>query len=86
MKKAVVIICAILGMIVGVAVGESLKGIHALSWLSIGGAFGLQNPVTVDLSFIQFTIGFWCKVSICGVIFLILFAFLSKKILDWLRI
>ena len=86
MKKAVVIICAILGMIVGVAVGESLKGIHALSWLSIGGAFGLQNPVTVDLSFIQFTVGFWCKVSICGVIFLILFAFLSKKILDWLRI
>lgn len=86
MKKVVVIICAILGMIVGVAVGESLKGVHALSWLSIGGAFGLQNPVTIDLSFIQFTIGFWCKVSICGVIFLILFAFLSKKILDWLRI
>ncbi|MBQ9012185.1 MAG: DUF4321 domain-containing protein [Bacilli bacterium] len=86
MKKAIVIICAILGMIVGVAVGESLKGVHALSWLSIGGAFGLQNPVTIDLSFIQFTIGFWCKVSICGVIFLILFAFLSKKILDWLRI
>ena len=86
MKKVVVIICAILGMIVGVAVGESLKGVHALSWLSIGGAFGLQNPVTIDLSFIQFTIGFWCKVSICGVIFLVLFAFLSKKILDWLRI
>lgn len=86
MKKTVVIICAILGMIVGVAVGESLKGVHALSWLSIGGAFGLQNPVTIDLSFIQFTIGFWCKVSICGVIFLVLFAFLSKKILDWLRI
>lgn len=86
MKKAIVIICAILGMIVGVAVGESLKGVHALSWLSIGGAFGLQNPVTIDLSFIQFTIGFWCKVSICGVIFLVLFAFLSKKILDWLRI
>ena len=86
MKKAIVIICAILGMIVGVAVGESLKGVHALSWLSIGGAFGLQNPVTIDLSFIQFTIGFWCKVSICGVIFLILFAFLSKKILDWIKI
>ena len=86
MKKAIVIICAILGMIVGVAVGESLKGVHTLSWLSIGGAFGLQNPVTIDLSFIQFTIGFWCKVSICGVIFLVLFAFLSKKILDWLRI
>ena len=86
MKRVVVIICAILGMIVGVAIGEALKGVNVLSWLSIGGSFGLQNPVTIDLSFIQFTIGFWCKVSICGVIFLVLFAFLSKKILDWLRI
>ena len=62
------------------------KGVNYLNWLSIGGAFGLQNPVTIDLSFIQFTIGFWCKVSVCGVVFMIIFAFLSKKILDWLKI
>ena len=86
MKKVIVIICAILGMIVGVAIGEATTGISYLNWLSIGGAFGLQNPVTIDLSFIQFTIGFWCKVSVCGVVFMIIFAFLSKKILDWLKI
>ena len=58
MKKTIVVICTILGMIVGVAVGDALKGVNYLNWLSIGGAFGLQNPVTIDLSFIQFTIGF----------------------------
>lgn len=86
MKKTIVVICTILGMIVGVAVGDALKGVNYLNWLSIGGAFGFQNPVTIDLSFIQFTIGFWCKVSVCGVVFMIIFAFLSKKILDWLKI
>ena len=86
MKKTIVIICAILGMIVGVAVGDAFSGVPYLSCLSLGGAIGLQNPVTIDISFMQFTIGFWCKISVCGVIFLVLFAFLSKKILDWLRI
>ena len=86
MKKTIVVICAILGMIVGVAVGDAFSGVQYLNWLSLGGSIGLQNPVTIDISFMQFTIGFWCKVSVCGVIFLVLFAFLSKKILDWLRI
>lgn len=86
MKKTIVVICAILGMIVGVAVGDAFSGVQYLSWLSLGGSIGLQNPVTIDISFMQFTIGFWCKVSVCGVIFLALFAFLSKKILDWLKI
>lgn len=86
MKKTIVIICAILGMIVGVAVGDAFSGVQYLSWLSLGGSIGLQNPVTIDISFMQFTIGFWCKISVCGVIFLVLFAFLSKKVLDWLRI
>jgi hypothetical protein len=86
MKKTIVIICAILGMIVGVAVGDAFSGVQYLSWLSLGGSIGLQNPVVIDISFMQFTIGFWCKISVCGVVFLVLFALLSKKILDWLKI
>ena len=43
MKKTIVVICTILGMIVGVAVGDALKGVNYLNWLSIGGAFGLQT-------------------------------------------
>lgn len=66
-------------MIVGVAVGDALKGVNYLNWLSIGGAFGFQNPVTIDLSFIQFTIGFWCKVSVCGVVFMIILLFYLRK-------
>lgn len=86
MRRFIVIVSAILGMIVGVSVGESLKGIGFLNFLSIGGAFGFQNPITIDLSFMQFTIGIWCKVSICGVICMVLFALLAKVILGWLKI
>lgn len=86
MKRTLVIICAILGMIVGVALGDAFRGVSYLKWLSIGGSFGIQNPVTIDISFMQFTIGFWCKISICGVVFMAIFAFLSKKILDWIKI
>lgn len=86
MKKTLVVICAILGMIVGVAVGDAFSSVKYMSWLALGGSIGFPNPVTVDISFMQFTIGFWCKISVCGVIFLVLFALLSKKILDWIKI
>lgn len=86
MKKAIVIICAILGMIVGVALGDAFNSVSYLKWLSIGGSFGFKDPVTIDISFMQFTIGLWCKISVCGVIFMAIFAFLSKKIVDWLKI
>lgn len=86
MRRFIVVVSAILGMIVGVSIGESLKGVGFLSFLSIGGAFGFQNPITIDLSFMQFTIGIWCKVSICGVLCMVLFALLAKVILGWLKI
>ena len=41
MKKVIVIICAILGMIVGVAIGEVTSFVDYLKWLSIGGEIGL---------------------------------------------
>ena len=86
MKKAIIIIFGILGMIVGVALGEMTTSIQALSWLSIGGEIGLKTPLTIDLSFIQLTFGFWGKISICGVLCMVAFAFISKKVLDWLKI
>ncbi len=86
MRKFLIIVAAILGMIVGIAVGESLKGVSFLSFLAIGGSFGFPNPITIDLSFMQFTIGIWCKVSICGVLCMVIFALLAKQILSWLKI
>ncbi len=86
MRKVIIIVFCVLGMIVGIALGEAVSGIGALSWLSIGGQIGLKTPLTVDLSFLQFTIGIWCKVSIGGVIGMVLFAFLGKLVTGWIKV
>lgn len=86
MKKVIIIVCCILGMIVGIGIGEALVGNQFLGFLSFGGEFGIKTPVTIDFSFLQFTVGFWCKVNIAGVVGMIVFALLGKTVCDWLRI
>ena len=86
MKKVIVIICAILGMIVGVAIGEATTGISYLNWLSIGGELGFQNPIILGLSFLKITFGIWCKISVGGVIFMLIFAFISQWVTRWLKL
>lgn len=85
MRKAIIIILCALGMIVGVIVGEQMAG-TSLSWLSIGGNIGLEDPLLLDLGVIELTLGFWCRINIGGVIGLVIFALLSKWITSWLKI
>ena len=84
MRKVLILIFCVLGLIVGVIVGEQMTG--PLSWLGIGGSIGFENPIILNLQVIVLTLGFWCKINICGVIGLVLFALLAKWITGWLRI
>ena len=86
MRKVIVIIFAILGMIIGCAVGEYCSGVSFLSWLALGGEIGLKTPITVDLNFLQFTIGFWCKISIGGVIGMVIFALIAHEVCRLLQL
>ncbi len=86
MRKILTVILAILGMVVGGIVGPSFVGIKFLSWLSIGGEFGLSNPLVLKLDFIQLTFGLWCKVNIAGVLFAIIFALIGHELLRKLKI
>ena len=86
MRKAIIIVCAILGMIVGVAIGEATSSMTYLKWISIGGEVGFTNPIVLDLNFLKLTFGIWCKISVGGVIFMLIFAFVSQKITRWLKL
>ena len=86
MRKTIIIIFCVLGMLVGVALGEYLSTIPALKFLSIGGEIGIKNPVIIDLLFMQFTLGIWLKISICGVLCMVIFAFIAKGVVSWLKI
>ena len=86
MKKIIIAIFCIVGMIVGIGLGEfAASSEKALNFLAIGGEIGFK-PFTVDFSFIQFTLGFWCKINLCGILCMVIFALISKKVLDWLKI
>ena len=86
MRKVVIIILCVLGLIVGVIVGSQMAGVNMLSWLSLGGQIGFASPIVLDLNVMQLTFGFWCKINIGGVIGLIIFALISKWLVDWLKI
>ncbi len=86
MKKILVLIFAVLGMIVGVTFGSSMASNDIFNFLSIGGEIGFKDPIVLDLNFLQFTIGLWCRINIAGVLGLVVFALVSKKVLDWLKI
>ena len=86
MKRLIVIVCAILGMIVGVAIGEATAGLSYLKWLSIGGEIGFVEPIVLNLSFLKLTFGIWCKISVGGVLFMIIFALVSQWVVRRLKI
>lgn len=86
MKKIFIIIFVVLGGILGCALGDYLSTVKGLSFLGIGGQIGFVNPLTVDFSFITFTLGFTCKINIAGILCIILFAVLARKVVDWLKI
>ena len=82
MRRLFILIFCILGLIVGVIIGEQMTG--ALSWLGLGGTIGFTDPLVLDLKVIVLTLGFWCKINVGGVIGLVIFALLSKWITGWL--
>lgn len=87
MRKGIIIVFCVLGMIVGVALGEYLAAlIPALKFLAIGGEIGIQNPIIIDLVFMELTFGFWLKISLCGVICMVIFALIGKEVTKWLKI
>lgn len=86
MRKVVIIIFCILGMIVGVAVSGAVQDVSFLNWLSIGGEIGIKTPIVIDLYFVQFTIAFWLKVTVGGVIGMIGFGVLAKALTKWLKL
>lgn len=84
MRKILILIFCVLGLIVGVIVGNQMTG--SLSWLALGGTIGFAEPLVLDLKVFELTIGFWCTINVGGVIGLVIFALLSKWITSWLKI
>ena len=86
MRKVFLIVFIVLGGVLGCALGDYFSTIKALKFLGLGAEIGFVNPLTLDLSFVTLTLGFTCKINIAGIICLLLFALLGKKVVGWLKI
>jgi len=86
MKRMFIILFVILSTVVGFGIGNICSNIEPVKWLAIGGEIGFENPVVVDLSFLQFSFGIWCKVNIAGILCLILSSFFARRVFKWLKI
>ena len=68
------------GLVVGGLLGELASKVSWLWWLSYSQSFGLENPITLDLSIMQITFACMFKISISSIIGMVLSIFIYRKI------
>ena len=68
------------GIVIGGLLGELASRVSWLWWLSYGQNFGLNTPITLDLSVIQITFGLMFRINISSIIGMVLAIFIYKKI------
>ena len=60
------------GIVLGGFIGMLAEGVPALSWLSYGQAFGLENPIVLNLGILVLTFGLSVKITIASIIGVVL--------------
>lgn len=76
----ILLIFILSGLVVGGLLGELASRVNWLWWLSYSQSFGLENPITLDLSIMQITFALMFKISISSIIGMVLAIFIYKKI------
>ena len=63
----VLLILLLTGVVLGGFIGSVTEGIPALSWLSFGESFGLNNPLVLDFGILVITFGLSIKITMAGI-------------------
>ncbi len=76
----ILLIFILSGLVIGGLLGELASRVSWLWWLSYNQSFGLESPVTLDLSIMQITFALMFKISVSSIIGMVLAIFIYKKI------
>ena len=60
------------GIVLGGFLGNLAQNVSWLSWLNYGQAFGLENPLALDLGILVLTFGLTVRITIAGIIGIII--------------
>lgn len=67
------------GLVIGGLIGELTKNVSFLWWLGYGQQFGLENPLTLNLSIVSITFALMFKINIASIIGMAISIFIYKK-------
>ncbi|MBR3162577.1 MAG: DUF4321 domain-containing protein [Clostridia bacterium] len=68
------------GLVVGGLLGELAKNIDWLWWLGFGQEFGLENPITLNLSVVTITFALMLRINIASIIGMAMAIFIYRKV------
>ena len=68
------------GLVIGGLLGDLASKIGGLSWLAYGKSFGLDSPISLDLSIIKITFGFMLNINIASIIGMVIGIFIYRKV------
>ena len=74
------LILILAGIVLGGFLGNLADGISWLDWLNYGQSFGLKNPIVLELGILVLTFGLNIKITIAGIIGIIVGIFVYRKI------
>ena len=56
------------GIVLGGFIGQLAQGVSALSWLGYGQAFGIEEPIILNLGILVITFGLSIKITIASIL------------------
>lgn len=68
------------GIVIGGAIGEWLGAQPYLQWLRYGFTFGIEQPIILNLKVITLTLGIGMKLTIAGIVGMMLAIFVYRKL------
>ena len=76
----VLLILMLAGIVVGGFIGNLAAGTPGLGWLAYGQAFGLDNPIVLNLGILVITFGLTIKITIASIVGMIIAGFIYRFI------
>ena len=76
----ILIVFILAGIVIGGLIGDLASKTTGLWWLAYGQEFGLNQPLSVDLSIIKFSFSLMIKLNISSILGMILAVFIYRKI------
>lgn len=74
----VLLVLMLVGLVLGGLIGSLTQNVSALNWLNYGQSFGLDSPIVLDLGILVITFGLSIRITIAGIVGLILSAILYR--------